>query len=321
MRYKGSMVTRTRLAVCMGLCLAAVAARCDRTPAGDLAEEPARPPPIVTELPANAPILDDLGDADKASSPRRVRLIGMTSPDKDAPYLALKRAKIELEGKFDRALWERRDRLVVLDGSLTWTPIRAVPTVDENGMPFQSRGQVGGWSLRAITGVHRPTLADLVGRMAWIEGMAVLENGRPAVRGEGTPTLVDSLPAWPEDWQGREVRVEGRIGRRGSGFVITDETAWYPIDLGVRVVSDVDLAGRCWRNNDDWFFSWHGEKIAIEDVPGSWPPRHVTEGGHGALVRVKGRLSRSDRGRPEAYVIRPRITLTLRYDELFDATW
>jgi len=299
------------------LCLVGACARQNATPdrrPSELAPAAAVSAPGVSTEPVP---IQALTDADKPGPARRVRLLGLTEPAKDEPYLEVKGASVVLRGSFDESLWAHRDRLVVLDGVLEWAPLRAVPTTDEHGQAIQTRGQVGGWSLSDIASVRPPTLHDLAGTRAWVEGVAAEGSAVKALEGM---VRVKATDPWPATWLGRAVRVEGQIQEGHAGFAVQQDRA-FALDLAARTETEVDLAGRCWSLNEQWWFEWHGQRLTIQPSAGLWPPRHLPQGGHGELARITGKLTVAAADQPGKLAIEPTAVRALAAEDLYAASW
>ncbi|MEZ6189743.1 MAG: hypothetical protein R3C45_00450 [Phycisphaerales bacterium] len=155
---------------------------------------------------------------------------------------------------------------------------------------------------------------DFTGRIALLAGLAVSENGRSVMQGDGWSVLVDEASPWPNDIEGKTVETQGMYNPTGDRHVFTlVDGDWRLVRLEDQLNKKVALRGIALRHNGVWHLLYRGEEVYVEnmqDLPG-W-----TRDNHLRPVIIRGILDRAtlprldqvsmkrDRDLTEYYIVR-----------------
>ncbi len=131
--------------------------------------------------------------------------------------------------------------------------------------------------------------AEFLNRAATFEGTAASGG---IIKANGEQAQVDTLCAWPESIEGKDVSVRGTLRSSQTGLRIEGAT-WKLIKLEDQIGRNVSLDGYLSCSNFDWWFTYRGTEIYLTTAQG--PPATFDQNDCGRHVRVSGKLVRQDR--------------------------
>jgi hypothetical protein len=140
--------------------------------------------------------------------------------------------------------------------------------------------------------------ADFLDRRAILEGDARTIDGRAWIAGSGWRIQAPGPATWPSWMDGKPVEADGLV-RRGPGeHFHLDDGRVRLIRLEDQVGRPVELRGTAWSRNGDWWLSYRGVELSVENMD-ALPGWHAEL--HGTTVVILGVLERDPKN---AYIVR-----------------
>jgi hypothetical protein len=118
----------------------------------------------------------------------------------------------------------------------------------------------------------KDTPSDFVGREALLEGTAKSEKNHAYIEAPGWKLLVNDKASWPAAVEGKTIEGFGKIKKSTLEKQFDLEAGKTRlVNLEDQLGKKVELRGRAWSDNDNWWFDYRGHDIFIdnlEKVPG-----------------------------------------------------
>lgn len=130
-----------------------------------------------------------------------------------------------------------------------------------------------------------------VGENVLLQGTATSEHGNAVMVGDGWKIIVMKDKSWPMHMEGKTIETLGvtgpDIGGKVYEFLKGDARLVFLKD---QIGRDVELRGRAWSNNGNWWFEYRDSELDVEgmeNLPG-WEANN-----HGRSMFIKGRLEKT----------------------------
>ena len=134
--------------------------------------------------------------------------------------------------------------------------------------------------------------SDFTGQSALLTGLAVSENGRAVMQGDGWSVVVEEASPWPKDIEGKKIETWGMYNPTEDCLVFTlIDGEWRLVRLEDQLNKKVVLRGRAVSQNDVWHLLYRGEEVYVENMqnlPG-W-----TRDNHWSPVIIRGVLDKAE---------------------------
>ncbi|WP_339912123.1 hypothetical protein [Symmachiella dynata] len=130
-----------------------------------------------------------------------------------------------------------------------------------------------------------------VGDNALLQGKAISEHGKAVMVGDGWKIIVRKEKPWPMHMEGKTIETLGVTGPDIGGKVyefLKGEARL--VFLKDQIGRDVELRGRAWSNNGNWWLEYRDSELDVEgmeNLPG-WEANN-----HGRSMIIKGRLEKT----------------------------